>query len=93
MQYVIYTYMKHLGVRVKEPRSLESKRVRINFLPKIKVFNFFFVPLDFSLSPFFSYLILCLPLFFMKTEKHQDRKGRRREGEETQISQYSWTSA
>ncbi|XP_058489687.1 rho guanine nucleotide exchange factor 12 isoform X2 [Solea solea] len=37
MQYVIYTYMKHLGVRVKEPRSLESKRVRINFLPKIKI--------------------------------------------------------
>lgn len=37
MQYVIYTYMKLLGVRVKEPRSLESKRVRINFLPKIKV--------------------------------------------------------
>ncbi|KAM3616373.1 uncharacterized protein V6R79_016983 [Siganus canaliculatus] len=36
MQYVIYTYMKQLGVRVKEPRSLESKRVRINFLPKIK---------------------------------------------------------
>ncbi|KAG7221057.1 hypothetical protein INR49_017686 [Caranx melampygus] len=36
IQYVIYTYMKHLGVRVKEPRSLESKRVRINFLPKIK---------------------------------------------------------
>uniref|UniRef100_A0A672HCP7 Rho guanine nucleotide exchange factor (GEF) 12a n=1 Tax=Salarias fasciatus TaxID=181472 RepID=A0A672HCP7_SALFA len=37
MQYVIYTYMKHLGVRVKEPRSLEAKRVRISFLPKIKV--------------------------------------------------------
>uniref|UniRef100_A0A8C9T5Q7 Rho guanine nucleotide exchange factor 12 n=1 Tax=Scleropages formosus TaxID=113540 RepID=A0A8C9T5Q7_SCLFO len=37
MQYVILTYMKHLGVRVKEPRSLEPKRVRINFLPKIKV--------------------------------------------------------
>ena len=37
MQYVILTYMKHLGVRCKEPRSLESKRVRINFLPKIKV--------------------------------------------------------
>ncbi|KAM6972865.1 rho guanine nucleotide exchange factor 12 [Aplochiton taeniatus] len=36
MQYVILTYMKHLGVRVKEPRSLESKRVRINFLPKMK---------------------------------------------------------
>ncbi|XP_034025190.1 rho guanine nucleotide exchange factor 12 isoform X2 [Thalassophryne amazonica] len=36
MQYVIYTYMKHLGVRVKEPRNLESKKVRINFLPKIK---------------------------------------------------------
>ncbi len=39
MQYVIYTYMKHLGVRVKEPRSLESRRVRINFLPKIKVLS------------------------------------------------------
>lgn len=36
MQFVIYTYMKHLGVRVKEPRNLESKWVRINFLPKIK---------------------------------------------------------
>ncbi|XP_064863310.1 rho guanine nucleotide exchange factor 12-like isoform X4 [Oncorhynchus nerka] len=36
MQYVILTYMKHLGVQVKEPRSLEPKRVRINFLPKIK---------------------------------------------------------
>ncbi|XP_071388987.1 rho guanine nucleotide exchange factor 12-like [Centroberyx affinis] len=35
-QYVILTYMKHLGVKVKEPRSLEPKRVRINFLPKIK---------------------------------------------------------
>ncbi|XP_051534790.1 rho guanine nucleotide exchange factor 12 isoform X2 [Myxocyprinus asiaticus] len=33
MQYVILMYMKHLGVRVKEQRSLESKRVRINFLP------------------------------------------------------------
>uniref|UniRef100_A0A4W5NU91 Rho guanine nucleotide exchange factor 12 n=1 Tax=Hucho hucho TaxID=62062 RepID=A0A4W5NU91_9TELE len=36
LQYVILTYMKHLGVKVKEPRGLESKRVRINFLPKIK---------------------------------------------------------
>uniref|UniRef100_A0A7N6AQY8 Rho guanine nucleotide exchange factor (GEF) 12a n=1 Tax=Anabas testudineus TaxID=64144 RepID=A0A7N6AQY8_ANATE len=36
MQYVILTYMKHLGVKVKEPRGLEHKRVRINFLPKIK---------------------------------------------------------
>ncbi|KAM6933645.1 rho guanine nucleotide exchange factor 12 isoform 2-T2 [Xenentodon cancila] len=36
MQYVIYTYMKHLGVRVKEPRSLESKRVRISFITKMK---------------------------------------------------------
>ncbi|XP_041733277.1 rho guanine nucleotide exchange factor 12 isoform X5 [Coregonus clupeaformis] len=36
MQYVILTYMKHLGVKVKEPRGLESKWVRINFLPKIK---------------------------------------------------------
>ncbi|KAM4566132.1 rho guanine nucleotide exchange factor 12 isoform 1-T1 [Odontesthes bonariensis] len=39
IQYVIYTYMKHLGVRVKEPRSLESKRVRISFLPKKKKSN------------------------------------------------------
>ncbi|XP_035522363.1 rho guanine nucleotide exchange factor 12 isoform X2 [Morone saxatilis] len=37
MQYVILTYMKHLGVKVKEPRSLEHKRPRhINFLPKMK---------------------------------------------------------
>ncbi|KAJ7996852.1 hypothetical protein DPEC_G00222820 [Dallia pectoralis] len=36
MQYVILTYMKHLGVKVKEPRSLEPKRVRINFLHNIK---------------------------------------------------------
>ncbi|XP_017284671.1 rho guanine nucleotide exchange factor 12 [Kryptolebias marmoratus] len=37
MQYVIHTYMKHLGVKVKEPRGLEQKRARMNFLPKIKV--------------------------------------------------------
>ncbi|XP_031761047.1 rho guanine nucleotide exchange factor 12 isoform X4 [Xenopus tropicalis] len=36
IQYVILTYMKHLGVKVKEPRSLEQKRGRIGFLPKIK---------------------------------------------------------
>ncbi|KAL4647508.1 rho guanine nucleotide exchange factor 12-like isoform X2 [Arapaima gigas] len=36
LQYVIFTYMKHLGVRVKEPRGLEPKRARITFLPKIK---------------------------------------------------------
>uniref|UniRef100_A0A4W4G822 Rho guanine nucleotide exchange factor (GEF) 12a n=1 Tax=Electrophorus electricus TaxID=8005 RepID=A0A4W4G822_ELEEL len=35
-QYVISTYMKQLGVRCREPRSLETKRTRINFLPKIK---------------------------------------------------------
>uniref|UniRef100_H3BVY5 Rho guanine nucleotide exchange factor (GEF) 12b n=1 Tax=Tetraodon nigroviridis TaxID=99883 RepID=H3BVY5_TETNG len=35
-QYVILTYMKYLGVKVKEPRGLEHKRARINFLPKIK---------------------------------------------------------
>lgn len=34
-QYVILTYMKHLGVKVKEPRGLEQKRAR-NFLLKIK---------------------------------------------------------
>lgn len=37
VQYVILTYMKHLGVRVKEPRNLDQKRGRIGFLPKIKV--------------------------------------------------------
>lgn len=47
IQYVIYIYMKHLGVRGKEQRNLESKRVRINFLPKIKVCLRCF----FSLSP------------------------------------------
>ncbi|XP_030076219.1 rho guanine nucleotide exchange factor 12 isoform X2 [Microcaecilia unicolor] len=36
MQYVILTYMKHLGVKVKEPRNLEQKRGRIGLLPKIK---------------------------------------------------------
>uniref|UniRef100_A0A670KLF1 Rho guanine nucleotide exchange factor 12 n=1 Tax=Podarcis muralis TaxID=64176 RepID=A0A670KLF1_PODMU len=35
IQYVVLTYMKHLGVRVKEPRGLDQKR-RIGFLPKIK---------------------------------------------------------
>ncbi|KAK1787561.1 hypothetical protein P4O66_016052 [Electrophorus voltai] len=37
MQYVILSYMKHLGVKVKESRGLEPKPKRINFLPKIKV--------------------------------------------------------
>lgn len=37
MQYVIHTYMKYLGVKVKESRGLEQKRARINFLPRIKV--------------------------------------------------------
>ncbi|XP_061448356.1 rho guanine nucleotide exchange factor 12 isoform X2 [Rhineura floridana] len=36
IQYVVLTYMKQLGVRVKEPRSLDQKRGRIGFLPKIK---------------------------------------------------------
>uniref|UniRef100_A0AAR2JLG4 Rho guanine nucleotide exchange factor (GEF) 12a n=1 Tax=Pygocentrus nattereri TaxID=42514 RepID=A0AAR2JLG4_PYGNA len=55
IQYVVFTYMKHLGVRSKEQRNLESKRVRINFLPKIKVhcFVFLFVCLFF--------LSLCFP--------------------------------
>uniref|UniRef100_A0A1A7WW15 Rho guanine nucleotide exchange factor (GEF) 12b n=2 Tax=Iconisemion striatum TaxID=60296 RepID=A0A1A7WW15_9TELE len=37
MQYVILTYMKHLGVKVKEPRWFEHKRLRSNFMPKLKV--------------------------------------------------------
>ncbi|XP_043936950.1 rho guanine nucleotide exchange factor 12 [Protopterus annectens] len=37
VQYVILTYMKYLGVKVKEPRNLEHKRGgRMGFLPKIK---------------------------------------------------------
>lgn len=81
MQYVIYTYMKHLSVRVKEPRSLESKRVRINFLPKIKVLNFSLHHLpSLSLAPFFNYLTVCLLLFLMKYRKasKQKRKEKRR---------------
>lgn len=35
MQYVIQSYMKHLGVKVKETKGLEHKRPRITFLPKI----------------------------------------------------------
>uniref|UniRef100_A0AAX7T635 Rho guanine nucleotide exchange factor (GEF) 12a n=1 Tax=Astatotilapia calliptera TaxID=8154 RepID=A0AAX7T635_ASTCA len=46
MQYVIYTYMKHLGVRVKEPRSLESKRLRISFLPMIKLTLLYYCRLE-----------------------------------------------
>uniref|UniRef100_A0A3P9H4E4 Rho guanine nucleotide exchange factor (GEF) 12a n=1 Tax=Oryzias latipes TaxID=8090 RepID=A0A3P9H4E4_ORYLA len=36
IQDVIYAYMKHLGVRAREPRNLESKWGRKSFLPKIK---------------------------------------------------------
>uniref|UniRef100_A0AAR2IWP2 Rho guanine nucleotide exchange factor (GEF) 12a n=1 Tax=Pygocentrus nattereri TaxID=42514 RepID=A0AAR2IWP2_PYGNA len=61
IQYVVFTYMKHLGVRSKEQRNLESKRVRINFLPKIKVHCFvflfvclFFLSLCFPFLPHFS---------------------------------------
>ncbi|XP_036005365.1 rho guanine nucleotide exchange factor 12 isoform X6 [Fundulus heteroclitus] len=36
IQLVIYTYMKHLGVRVKEPRNLESKRGLNRLFPKMK---------------------------------------------------------
>ncbi|XP_075046770.1 rho guanine nucleotide exchange factor 12 isoform X2 [Mixophyes fleayi] len=36
IQYIILTYMKQLGVKVKEPRILEHRRGRIGFLPKIK---------------------------------------------------------
>ncbi|XP_015235910.1 PREDICTED: rho guanine nucleotide exchange factor 12 isoform X2 [Cyprinodon variegatus] len=37
IQIVIYTYMKHLGVRVKEPRNLESKRGLNRLFPKMKL--------------------------------------------------------
>uniref|UniRef100_A0A8C3L2I3 Rho guanine nucleotide exchange factor 12 n=1 Tax=Chrysolophus pictus TaxID=9089 RepID=A0A8C3L2I3_CHRPC len=40
IQYVILTYMKHLGVKAKEARNLEQKRGRIGFLPKIKVVDY-----------------------------------------------------
>ncbi|XP_069802587.1 rho guanine nucleotide exchange factor 12 isoform X2 [Dendropsophus ebraccatus] len=36
IQYVILIYMKHLGVKVKEPRLLEQRRGRIGLIPKIK---------------------------------------------------------
>lgn len=81
MQYVIYTYMKHLGVRVKEPRSLESKRVRINFLPKIKVPNMTFGGfslLSLSRSPFILHLTLPLLLIHYRKASGQKRKEKRR---------------
>ncbi|XP_064409149.1 rho guanine nucleotide exchange factor 12 [Latimeria chalumnae] len=36
VHYLIVMYMKHLGVKLKESRNLEHKRVRMSFLPKIK---------------------------------------------------------
>lgn len=77
--YVIYTYMKHLGVRVKEPRSLESKRVRINFLPKIKVLNINLCTLSNFLSSL-SVIYLTLAWFLIKCRKasRQKRKEKRR---------------
>lgn len=79
MQYVIYTYMKHLGVRVKEPRSLESKRVRINFLPKIKVLNINLCTLPISFSSL-SVIYLTRLVFLIKCRKasRQKRKEKRR---------------
>lgn len=79
MQYVIYTYMKHLGVRVKEPRSLESKRVRINFLPKIKVFYAHLcavglLSFSFSLPETLSSLFLNKIQKSIKTEKEGEEK-------------------
>lgn len=80
MQYVIYTYMKHLGVRVKEPRSLESKRVRINFLPKIKVLYINLCTLAFLFLLSLSIIHLTPILFFIKYRKasRQKRKEKRR---------------
>lgn len=79
MQYVIYTYMKHLGVRVKEPRSLESKRVRINFLPKIKVLYINLCTLAFlSLLSLYhppdTYLVFHKIQKSIKTEKEGEEK-------------------
>lgn len=83
MQYVIYTYMKHLGVRVKEPRSLESKRVRINFLPKIKVQNIFALAVAFPKHAlffcFFSFnLYINIFLTFFRKPSSRRRKAKRR---------------
>ncbi|XP_076867187.1 rho guanine nucleotide exchange factor 12 isoform X2 [Brachyhypopomus gauderio] len=36
MQYVILSYMKHLGVKVKDSRGFEPKPKRMNILPKFK---------------------------------------------------------
>lgn len=37
MQFVILSYMKQLGVKVKESRGLEHKPKLMNLFPKIKV--------------------------------------------------------
>lgn len=83
IQYVIYTYMKHLGVRVKEPRSLESKRVRINFLPKIKVWVMLVLAplaLPFPLALLSLTSTCCLLCFFVtyRRASGQKRKVKRR---------------
>lgn len=60
MQYVLLSYMKYLGVKVKEPRGLEPKRTRINFLPKIKVWNRFWVSVRLPDGHVFSHAsVLC----------------------------------
>uniref|UniRef100_A0A7N9APZ8 Rho guanine nucleotide exchange factor (GEF) 12a n=1 Tax=Mastacembelus armatus TaxID=205130 RepID=A0A7N9APZ8_9TELE len=78
MQYVIYTYMKHLGVRVKEPRSLESKRVW-NFLPKMKVLICIFplgglTPLSLYHDDTLSSLVFDKIQKSIKTEKEGEEK-------------------
>lgn len=95
IQYVIYIYMKHLGVRGKEQRNLESKRVRINFLPKIKVGLHHFLstlPCWIYLFIFFQLLTRRVFLVWIFAEEQQAGERSRRKGEEASI-QYPGASA
>lgn len=67
--------MKHLGVRVKEPRNLESKRGLNRLFPKMKVPRVLLAYQTFSFT-FNKHVTLCLLLFFkhksIKTDKEVD---------------------
>ncbi|KAM4589709.1 rho guanine nucleotide exchange factor 12 isoform 6-T6 [Fundulus diaphanus] len=68
IQFVIYTYMKHLGVRVKEPRNLESKRGLNRLFPKMKVL--YGLPAYQTLFfTFINHVTLCLLVFFNNLQK------------------------
>lgn len=84
--------MKQLGVRGKEQRNLESKRVRINFLPKIKVGRHHLLGLELSASLLFEILTCSVFLIWIIAEEQQAGERSRRKGEEASV-QYPGASA